>query len=63
MLLGVPTEVYIYGTQYLSAGVINILVVVITIYIYMPVFYELQLTSVFEVCIIIITFAWVWAYR
>lgn len=60
MLLGIPTEVYIYGTQYLSAGLINILVVVITIYIYMPVFYELQLTSVFEVCI---KFARFWACR
>lgn len=60
MLLGIPNEVFIYGTQYLSAGVINILVVIIIIYIFMPVFYELQLTSVYEVCIV---FAWFWAHR
>lgn len=48
-LLGVPTEIYNNGTQYLIIGVFNILVIVTVIYIFLPVFYELQLTSVYEV--------------
>ncbi|VVC39883.1 Sodium/solute symporter [Cinara cedri] len=47
-LLGVPSEIYSNGTQYLIIGFINVLVIAIIIYIYLPVFYELQLTSVYE---------------
>ncbi|XP_050435700.1 sodium-coupled monocarboxylate transporter 1-like [Adelges cooleyi] len=47
-LLGVPSEVYVYGAQYLIIGVINIFIIIIVIYIYLPVFYDLQLTSVYE---------------
>ncbi|XP_001948596.2 sodium-coupled monocarboxylate transporter 1 [Acyrthosiphon pisum] len=48
-LLGVPSEIYSNGTQYLIVGVVNNIVVIFTvIYIYLPVFYDLQLTSVYE---------------
>lgn len=48
-LLGVPSEIYSNGTQYLIVGVVNNIVVIFTvIYIYLPVFYGLQLTSVYE---------------
>lgn len=47
-LLGVPSEIYSNGTQYLIIGLINVIVIAIIIYIYLPVFYELQLTSVYE---------------
>lgn len=49
-LLGVPTEIYYYGTQYLIVGVVNVVVIFIVLHIYLPVFYELQFTSVYEVC-------------
>ncbi|XP_060874215.1 sodium-coupled monocarboxylate transporter 1-like [Metopolophium dirhodum] len=48
-LLGVPSEIYSNGTQYLIVGVVNNIIVIFTvIYIYLPVFYDLQLTSVYE---------------
>ncbi|XP_060833760.1 sodium-coupled monocarboxylate transporter 1-like [Rhopalosiphum padi] len=48
-LLGVPSEIYSNGTQYLIVGVVNnIIVIMMVIYIYLPVFYDLQLTSVYE---------------
>lgn len=50
-LLGVPAEVYTHGTEYLMTGAVNVIIVMITIYIFLPVFYELQLSSVYEVCI------------
>ncbi|VVC39884.1 Sodium/solute symporter [Cinara cedri] len=47
-LLGIPSDVYTNGTQFLIIGVINVFIIAIIIYIYLPVFYELQLTSVYE---------------
>lgn len=44
-----PSEIYTNGTQYLIVGAINIVVIFIVIYVYLPVFYDLQLTSVYEV--------------
>lgn len=49
MLLGVPSEIYSYGTQFLILGILNAFVIIIVVYIYLPVFYDLQLTSVYEV--------------
>lgn len=51
-MMGLPVEVYTYGTQYLIVVVVNVLVIVITMYVFLPVFYELQLTSVYKVCTI-----------
>uniref|UniRef100_A0A224XMB8 Putative sodium-coupled monocarboxylate transporter 1-like isoform x1 n=1 Tax=Panstrongylus lignarius TaxID=156445 RepID=A0A224XMB8_9HEMI len=47
-LLGVPTEIYTYGTQFFLANITNILVGIVTGVIYLPVFYKLQLVSLYE---------------
>ncbi|XP_050533671.1 sodium-coupled monocarboxylate transporter 1-like [Daktulosphaira vitifoliae] len=47
-LLGTPSEIYVYGTQYLVVAVINIFIIIIVIYVFLPVFYDLQLKSVYE---------------
>ncbi|XP_066991697.2 sodium-coupled monocarboxylate transporter 1 [Anabrus simplex] len=47
-LLGVPSEIYTYGTQYWMVCLSSIFVGVIVCWIYMPVFYKLQVNSIFE---------------
>ncbi|KAJ4433288.1 hypothetical protein ANN_15547 [Periplaneta americana] len=47
--LGVPTEIYVYGTLYMWICVTSILLGIGNYYIFLPVFYELQLTSTYEV--------------
>lgn len=47
-LLGVPSEVYQHGSQYSACVVTSILSCTISAYIFLPVFYKLQLTSTFE---------------
>lgn len=47
-LLGIPTEVFYHGTQYTACVFTAALTAVITCYIFLPVFYKLQLTSTFE---------------
>lgn len=47
-LLGIPTEVFHYGSQYAACVITSILTAVITSYLFLPVFYKLQLTSTFE---------------
>ncbi|KAG5328781.1 SC5A8 protein, partial [Acromyrmex heyeri] len=47
-LLGIPTEVFHHGTQYAACVFTAIFTSVITSYIFLPVFYKLQLTSTFE---------------
>ena len=49
MLLGTPAEVYLYGTQYLIIGVGYIMLMPVAAYLYIPIFYHLQLTSAYEV--------------
>lgn len=61
-LLGVPSEIYSNGTQYLIVAVVNNIVVIVTVvYIYLPVFYDLQLTSVYEVYVFFLLF-YIWKY-
>lgn len=48
-LLGTPAEVYRYGTQYATICVAFCLVVPATAYLYLPVFYNLGITSAYEV--------------
>ena len=48
-LLGTPAEVYQYGTQYIMIGFSYLLVMPAAAYLYMPVFFDLQLISVYEV--------------
>lgn len=47
-LLGTPAEVYKYGTQYFMINVAFCVVVPITAYLYLPVFYDLGITSAYE---------------
>jgi solute carrier family 5 (sodium-coupled monocarboxylate transporter), member 8/12 len=48
-LLGTPTEIYIYGIQYLyiMGGIITMGFVMM--YVYLPVFHDLKLTSTYQV--------------
>ncbi|XP_055907563.1 sodium-coupled monocarboxylate transporter 1-like [Eupeodes corollae] len=48
-LLGPPTEIYVYETQYAFILVTIGFSAVISWYIFLPVFYNLQLTSTYEV--------------
>jgi len=49
LLLGTPAEVAIYGTQYWIVCVSFFFVIPIAAYVFIPVFYRLQVTSIFEV--------------
>ncbi|KAJ8866442.1 hypothetical protein PR048_032285 [Dryococelus australis] len=47
-LMGVPSEIYTYGTQYYIVNLAILITGVLNYYIYLPVFFELQLTSTYE---------------
>ncbi|KAI4499585.1 hypothetical protein M0802_005481 [Mischocyttarus mexicanus] len=47
-LLGVPSEVYQHGSQYAACIFTSLITCSIIAYIYLPVFFKLQLTSIFE---------------
>ncbi|XP_054710071.1 sodium-coupled monocarboxylate transporter 2-like [Uloborus diversus] len=47
-LLGTPAEIYNYGTQYIMINIAFCFVVPSTAYLYLPVFYNLQVTSAYE---------------
>ncbi|GJQ70266.1 hypothetical protein Trydic_g22707 [Trypoxylus dichotomus] len=47
-LLGIPTEVYIYGIQYIYIGFGLLLMGVVMHTVYLPVFHGLQITSTYE---------------
>ncbi|XP_054287824.1 sodium-coupled monocarboxylate transporter 1-like [Macrosteles quadrilineatus] len=47
-LLGVPSEVYAYGTQYVAIFITIVCVYLIIYYLYLPVFFHLQLNSAYE---------------
>lgn len=48
-LLGTPAEVYQFGTMYWLIVLAFFLVIPATNYLYMPIFYQLQVTSAYEV--------------
>ncbi|PSN54821.1 hypothetical protein C0J52_02922 [Blattella germanica] len=48
MVMGAPTEVYLYGTLYCWVALSIVFVGIITYYLYLPVFFDLQLTSTYE---------------
>lgn len=50
-LLGTPTEIYVYGVQYVFVMFGLFLTGIAMTYIYLPVFHDLQLTSTYHVCI------------
>ncbi|KAJ9575563.1 hypothetical protein L9F63_007571, partial [Diploptera punctata] len=47
-LMGVPTEIYRYGTVYWLVVIPTVISGIIINYFYLPVFYDLQLTSTYE---------------
>ncbi|XP_069698871.1 sodium-coupled monocarboxylate transporter 1-like [Periplaneta americana] len=47
-IMGVPSEVYAYGSMYFLVVISAVIVGVINNYCYLPVFYGLQLTSTYE---------------
>ncbi|XP_014279125.1 sodium-coupled monocarboxylate transporter 2 [Halyomorpha halys] len=47
-ILGTPAEVYTYGTQYLLATICFVIVGFLCAYVFLPVFYKLQLLSLYE---------------
>ncbi|CAD7087198.1 unnamed protein product [Hermetia illucens] len=47
-LLGTPTEIYLYGTQYMFIVFGVIMMGVIMMYVYLPVFHDLKLTSTYQ---------------
>lgn len=48
-LLGTPAEIATFGTLYWMIWLSYCLVIPVSAYVFVPVFYELELTSVFEV--------------
>lgn len=48
-LLGTPTEIYVYGVQYMFIVIGILFMGVAMAYIYLPVFHDLQLTSTYHV--------------
>ena len=48
-LLGTPAEVYVFGTQYWMIWIGYIIMIPSAAHIFLPVFYRLKITSVFEV--------------
>lgn len=51
-LLGTPTEIYVYGVQYMFVVIGVISMGFAMTYIYLPVFHGLQLTSTYQVSVI-----------
>lgn len=47
-LLAVPADVYKYGVGYWFACYAQVMVITITYFVYLPVFYDLEITSIFE---------------
>ena len=48
-LLGTPAEVYLYGTQYWLIWLGYVIMIPVSAHIFVPIFFRLKLTSVFEV--------------
>lgn len=52
-LLGVSSENYLYGTQFVVINISYGLSTPIAAYLYLPVFFKLQKISAYEVCILL----------
>ena len=48
-VLGVPAENYLYGTQFMLISVAYAALMPVVAYVFIPVFYNLNLTSMYEV--------------
>ena len=55
-VLGTPAEMYVYGVHYIMVWMAYCIMIPLAAYVFLPVFYNLELTSVFEVRGV------VWAY-
>ena len=49
LLIGTPSEIYVYGTQYVWIGIAYVGVMLISTQICLPVFYKLQVVTAYEV--------------
>ncbi|KAJ8967444.1 hypothetical protein NQ317_015255 [Molorchus minor] len=47
-LLALPADIYVYGASYWLGCISMFILAFITVYVYLPVFYNLQLTSTYE---------------
>ncbi|KAF5287196.1 hypothetical protein FQA39_LY16015 [Lamprigera yunnana] len=47
-VLGIPAEIYLYGTQYMVCPITITLLMISLLYVFLPVYYNLQLSSSFE---------------
>lgn len=47
-LLGTPTEIYVYGVQYMFIVIGVLLMGVVMSFVFLPVFHDLKLTSTYE---------------
>jgi Na+/proline symporter len=48
-LLGVPTDIYSHGTQYIMHVFTEVLVCIVTAWLFVPVYYNLQVATTYEV--------------
>lgn len=48
-LLGIPSEMYSYGTQYVMITGSYVIVIAISAHVLLPIFYRMRLTSAYEV--------------
>lgn len=51
-LLGVSAEIYTYGTQFFVINISYIIGTPIAAFVFLPVFYQLKLTSIYQVNLI-----------
>lgn len=48
-VLGVPTEMYVFGSQYWLVALSGLLTYPVTCYVFLPFFHNMKLTSAYEV--------------
>lgn len=48
-LLGVSSETYVYGGQFIMVNLMYVIYTPVAAYLYLPVFFKLQATSAYEV--------------
>ena len=56
-LLGTPAEIYTFNTMYLWIVFGFVFSIPIAAHVYVPVFYNLKITSIFEVSLFMVTYA------
>lgn len=62
-ILGAPADVYLYGNSYAMHPLAVLIVDVIAIVYYIPIFYELKLLSVFEVSDLTFKAGFLWVFQ